>query len=114
MPVQIAALRLQIRPSIGIARSPGDGLDAQALLRCADMAMYRAKRQGCGHAFVEAAPVNGDGRKASAAGEARTRALMGEPCLPDWLPTLPPSGAPAPAQAHRAPAESASRNARRA
>ena len=114
MPVQIEALRLQIRPSIGIARSPGDGLNAQALLRCADVAMYRAKRQGCGHAFFETTPGNGDGRQASTASDARTRALMGEPCLPDWLPTLPPNGALAPGPAHRAPAELASRNAGRA
>ncbi len=114
MPVQIEALRLQIRPSIGIARSPGDGLNAQALLRCADVAMYRAKRLGCGHAFFETAPGNGDGRKANTAADARTRALMGEPCLPDWLPTLPPSSAPAPGPAHRLPAETASLNEGRA
>ncbi len=114
MPVQIDALRLQIRPSIGIARSPGDGVTGQSLLRCADMAMYRAKRQGCGHAFFDTLLGKSNARKASALADARARALMGEPCVPDWLPTLPPSDAAALVSTRRVPAESASLSASRA
>lgn len=50
-PLKIGDLRLTVRPSIGIAMSPGDGATADALLRNADAAMYRAKRQKTGYAF---------------------------------------------------------------
>jgi diguanylate cyclase len=54
-PMQIGALTLTVRPSIGIAMWPADGVTPQALLRNADAAMYRAKRQKCGYAFFEEA-----------------------------------------------------------
>ena len=50
-PFQIGALSLRVQPSIGIAVAPGDGATAAQVLRHADAAMYRAKRQECGHAF---------------------------------------------------------------
>ncbi len=37
---------LRVASSIGIALYPQDGLDMTALLKCADIAMYRAKRAG--------------------------------------------------------------------
>ena len=37
---------LFVTPSLGIALYPGDGLDFSALLRSADVAMYRAKQSG--------------------------------------------------------------------
>ena len=42
-----------MRPSIGIAVYPADGTTADGLLKCADAAMYRAKRQQTGHAFFD-------------------------------------------------------------
>ena len=42
---------LSVKPSIGIALYPADALTADDLVKCADMAMYRAKRDGSGFAF---------------------------------------------------------------
>ena len=52
-PIRLAAHELTVRPSIGIAMCPADGACAATLMRCADAAMYHAKRQGCGHAFYD-------------------------------------------------------------
>jgi diguanylate cyclase (GGDEF)-like protein len=53
MPVMVGDLRLCVRPSIGIALCPADGTTPDTLLVRADAAMYRAKREGCGHAFFD-------------------------------------------------------------
>ncbi len=53
-PLKIGDLELTVRPSIGIAVCPTDGNDSEALLRHADSAMYRAKRQQLGYAFFDA------------------------------------------------------------
>ena len=63
-PIKVGQLRLTIQASIGIAICPTDGASAEALLKSADDAMYRAKRQKTGYAFfAEAAgapaPVSG-------------------------------------------------------
>ena len=50
-PVQIGRCRLIVRPSIGITTHPADGATAAALLKHADIAMYRAKRDQTGYAF---------------------------------------------------------------
>ncbi len=42
---------LSVKPSIGIALYPADALTADDLVKCADKAMYRAKRRGSGFAF---------------------------------------------------------------
>lgn len=46
VPFEIEQHELTVTPSIGIALFPNDGLDFDMLSRCADAAMYRAKRDG--------------------------------------------------------------------
>ncbi len=54
-PHDIDGHQLAITTSIGISIYPRDGRDGEALLRCADSAMYRAKRSGRnGYAFFTA------------------------------------------------------------
>ncbi|MDC8771357.1 sensor domain-containing protein [Roseateles albus] len=43
---QIEQHEITVTPSIGVALYPLDGLDFDALCRCADVAMYRAKQDG--------------------------------------------------------------------
>lgn len=46
LPFQVAGNRLQLSASIGIGCYPRDGAEPEALLRNADIAMYRAKTEG--------------------------------------------------------------------
>jgi diguanylate cyclase (GGDEF)-like protein len=50
-PVVFDDITLQVDASIGVARYPADGQDAQTLLRRADIAMYDAKAQHDSHRF---------------------------------------------------------------
>ena len=45
-PFQLDHLELTVTPSMGIAMFPTDGDDFETLCKCADAAMYRAKRDG--------------------------------------------------------------------
>ncbi|MET3709807.1 diguanylate cyclase (GGDEF)-like protein [Sphingomonas trueperi] len=47
-PYQVGDRRIEIGATIGIARSPNDAVQADELLRAADVAMYEAKRAGRG------------------------------------------------------------------
>jgi diguanylate cyclase (GGDEF)-like protein/PAS domain S-box-containing protein len=48
-PIQTKHLELVVTPSIGAAMFPVDGRDFDALLKCADTAMHRAKHAGRNH-----------------------------------------------------------------
>ncbi len=54
-PFAIAGNDLYLTPSLGVSVFPSDGADADSLLRCADLAMYRAKGAG-GNTFRFYAP----------------------------------------------------------
>jgi diguanylate cyclase (GGDEF)-like protein len=47
-PYDLEGHQANIGASIGISLAPVDGMDPEALLRCADLALYRAKGQGRG------------------------------------------------------------------
>jgi diguanylate cyclase (GGDEF)-like protein len=53
-PFTLVGQSFYLSASIGIAMYPGHGDDATSLLRHADVAMYRAKRDGDGYALYEA------------------------------------------------------------
>jgi diguanylate cyclase (GGDEF)-like protein/PAS domain S-box-containing protein len=44
-PFRVGALQLGVDASVGVAHFPSHGRDASSLLRCADVAMYEAKRK---------------------------------------------------------------------
>ena len=48
-PIQIDSHEIHLSASIGISLYPADGMDAETLIRCADLAMYQAKEQGRGN-----------------------------------------------------------------
>lgn len=52
-PLKIGKLRLSVRPSIGISVGLRPGADAAGLLKTADVAMARAKRERLGYAFFD-------------------------------------------------------------
>ncbi len=52
-PLTIGALRLTVRPSLGVAALPHDGGSLDELLTNARAAMRRAKRSHCGYAFFD-------------------------------------------------------------
>ena len=52
-PFFIDGVAIEAHVSIGISASPTDGFDADTLLRCADVAMFVAKRSGSGQQVYE-------------------------------------------------------------
>ena len=49
-PIEVGRHRLSIGASVGLACAPDHGVSADALMRHADMAMYKAKRAGLDYA----------------------------------------------------------------
>jgi diguanylate cyclase (GGDEF)-like protein len=109
-PMSVYGKEFQITASIGISTCPADGNDLRALLKNADIAMYRAKQQGNTYQFyadqmsahsVERLELEAALRHALERGElalnyqpkvqARTRRVTGIECLLRWdHPTLGP------------------------
>jgi diguanylate cyclase (GGDEF)-like protein/PAS domain S-box-containing protein len=57
-PFQLNGIQIQINASIGIACYPEDGASTMILMRNADAAMYRAKREGIGYVFYHQADTD--------------------------------------------------------
>ncbi len=53
-PMTLDGQVIDMRGSIGLASSPAHGGDIETLMRCADVAMYQAKRNGSGYAVYDA------------------------------------------------------------
>lgn len=68
-PVEIAGVRLRVEASIGIALAPEHGLATSDLLRHADVAMYRAKRERLGAVIFDHEIDSPDGDRLNLAEE---------------------------------------------
>jgi diguanylate cyclase (GGDEF)-like protein/PAS domain S-box-containing protein len=68
-PFELRGYRLEIGASIGIAMKPEHGETAAELMRCADVAMYNAKRKGGGHRIYAAAEDQYSGDRLTLMGE---------------------------------------------
>lgn len=76
-PVQVGGSRLRVGGSLGIAVGPRDGQTGSALLRCADIAMYAAKRAGGGLRSYSAAMDVGKAESVTLAGDLRDAIAAG-------------------------------------
>jgi diguanylate cyclase len=71
-PIRIGEHEIVMTPSIGLALSPDDGVDATALLHNADLAMYFSKRRAHGgYAFFETSMSDGALRRMTVEGKLR-------------------------------------------
>ncbi len=96
-PFQIDELSLEVGVSIGIARFPRDGKDANALLRRADVAMYAAKESHSGWKLYEAQHDHHSLQRLGVLSDFR-RGLAAEELIVHYQPivnldTLSPTGA---------------------
>ena len=73
-PITVQGLPLSLEASIGIALYPDDGDDVETLVRCADGAMYHAKREKLGWAFYDSHCIPQGTNRLTIVGELR-RAL---------------------------------------
>jgi diguanylate cyclase (GGDEF)-like protein len=76
-PFVLGAVRAQIGASIGIAVFPTDATDAADLVRCADLAMYRAKLEGKRFAIYQE-DLDGAANRIALVEELRTAIAEGE------------------------------------
>ncbi|HTJ93911.1 MAG TPA: EAL domain-containing protein [Pararobbsia sp.] len=87
-PIAYDGAALEIGASIGMAACPDDGDDAERLLRAADIAMHRAKRD-TDHGYRLFEPAMDDALRAQATLEADLRfALMSDMIHPHYQPLI--------------------------
>jgi len=85
--ILIGDISLEVGSSVGIARFPMDGDDAQTLLRRADIAMYAAKEHRDGYRLYEAAHDHHSTRRLSIIGDFR-RALTRDEIVVHFQPIV--------------------------
>jgi len=78
---------LHVGGSIGVALAPDHGTDASTLLRCADVAMYLAKRRQAGYAFYASSEDQHSRSRLTLAGELQRAIQEGDLCL-YYQPTM--------------------------
>jgi diguanylate cyclase (GGDEF)-like protein len=76
-PFELDTLRVRVGASIGIASAPSDATDSAGLLRCADLAMYRAK-VGPEPYEIYRREVDDDGNRLRLVDELRDAILAGD------------------------------------
>ena len=77
-PVLVQDMALTVEASLGIALSPEHGDDVDALIRCADVAMYQAKGSRSGFALYSPEGEEGARDRLALAGELRHAAALGQ------------------------------------
>jgi diguanylate cyclase (GGDEF)-like protein len=70
-PIVVASQPIDITATLGLARSPADASSADELLRCADLALERARREKRGHVSYEPAMKPAERDQLSLLGELR-------------------------------------------
>ena len=88
--IELAGLPLVVEASIGIARAPEDGSDAETLLQHADVAMYVAKQAGSGVASYHKELDQYDAARLALVGDMR-RALAGGELVLHYQPKTRPA-----------------------
>jgi diguanylate cyclase (GGDEF)-like protein len=76
-PFVLGAVRVRISASIGIAVAPADATDSAGLMRCADVAMYRAKGSGA-LCQIYSEALDGGGNRLRLVEELRTAIEQGQ------------------------------------
>jgi predicted signal transduction protein with EAL and GGDEF domain len=61
-PVEVTGQSLRLTASVGVSFFPRDGMGREELLRCADLALYRAKQTGRGSITFYAEDMNSQAR----------------------------------------------------
>jgi diguanylate cyclase (GGDEF)-like protein len=87
-PFVLDGVRVHIGASIGIALAPGHGDELGLLLRRADIAMYRAKGEGIGHATYDPALRDPDGEDRLYRVDALRRALDTDQIVVHYQPKV--------------------------
>jgi diguanylate cyclase (GGDEF)-like protein len=80
-PIDIEGYRLVIGASVGVALAPAHANTASGLMRCADVAMYAAKRQGSGHQVYESSQDPYSTERLALLAELAAGVREGELCL---------------------------------